>query len=332
MLNRKSNVSNVAIWGLNRIGDAVYTLPLIEALAARFGTVSVLTQSFLAPLYHRNGVMVEVVDGVRQGWRSLRHLRPDAVVLLHNAAKYAVAAWVARVPERIGYNKEYRKPFLTQWLPYPNTLIHRLEYNARLGDLLGVDARNILPSLRLEKEVCERVLSRYGLVNKRYVALVVGSIALSRRMPPWKFAQMAEQLAVSGYSSVIVGGDADRMLAQLVIQSSKVPIMDLTGQTLLDETIALFQSAAGVITNDTGPMHLAAATGVPVVTWFGPARVEEIAPPFDNVDLFVPELDCIGCLKEVCPLGHNKCLEVVSIEERVRALLKLMESAERSLV
>ena len=183
-------MSRLIFWGLNRIGDAVYTLPLLDTLTERFEVI-VFSRAFLAPLYAGRGIRVELVEGVREGWHILRHLRPDGVLLMHNAAKYALCSWAAGVPRRIGYNKEFRKPFLTDWLPYPYRLIHRLEYNARLGDLLGVDSRGRLPKIHVPSDAVKTTLMRFALPNQKYVAFIIGSIALSRRLPPEKFARMA---------------------------------------------------------------------------------------------------------------------------------------------
>ena len=316
-------MSRLIFWGLNRIGDAVYTLPLLDALAERFDVI-VFTRTFLAPIYMGREIRVELVESVREGWHALRRLHPDGVLLMYNAAKYALVSWAADVPRRIGYNKEFRKPFLTDWLPYPDRLIHRLEYNARLGDLLGVDSRGRLPKIHVLSEAVKATLTRFALLKQKYVVFIVGSIALSRRLPPEKFARMAEKVVDAGYVPVIVGGKADQVLAQEVMERSRVSVMDLTGQTSLAETQALFKGAAGVIANDTGPMHLAGAIGVPVVTWFGPANMEEIAPPFTNVDIYLPPLDCLGCLKERCPLGHNRCLTLVDENERAKRLLNML--------
>jgi lipopolysaccharide heptosyltransferase II len=320
----------IAIIGLKRIGDAIYTLPLIEALKqqSRAAEITLFTESQVAAIYQENPTIdkLVVLDKADFWWDTLSALKVgqfDICIVLHNAFKYALLPYLAYVPVRVGYVKEARGWMLTHKLPLSNRVIHRLEHNARLGDLLGVNARGLLPQIHFEEdaEKSQALLKHLGLVAGGYVVMVVGSISPTRRWFYDRFAAVVKRIAVElKLTVIIVGGSDDVEAGEIVMHLSGNFARNLAGRTSLRETIWLMRSAKAVVTNDTGPMHVASAIGIPVVTWFGAANEAEIAPPSPNTTILNAHVACSPCVKESC--HHDLiCLKAIT-PDMVMAALK----------
>ena len=320
----------IAILGLKRIGDAIYTLPLIEALKqqGKAAHITVFTEPQVAAIYEANPFIddVRVFRKADFWWSTLAALKAepfDVCIVLHNAFKYALLPFLARIPIRVGYIKEGRGGLLTHKLPLPTTVIHRLEHNARLGDLLDINARGILPQIYLADEEAQRsqdLLKHLGLVAGGYVVMVVGSISPTRRWFHDRFAEVVKRVAVElKLTVVIVGGPDDVEAGESVMHLSGGLARNLAGRTSLRETIWLMQSAKAMVTNDTGPMHVASAIGIPVVTWYGAANEDEIAPPSPNTTILNARVPCSPCVKETCANGLI-CLKGITPDMVMQAL------------
>lgn len=317
-------VRKVAILGLKRIGDAIYTLPLFEAIKARYpdAEIDVFTEPQVKDIYTANPFIAEVHAYSKKAfWSStlatLKSENYDVCIVLHNAFKYALLPFLARIPVRIGYRKELRGALLTHKIALPTGVTHRLEHNARLADFLDVQSRQILPRLYFssaEEQGLQALLERHALMSQGYVAFIVGSIAATRRWFPENFARVADLInAELGLKVVVLGGPEDVAIAEKVVNlcASETQILNLAGQTSLRETLLLFKEARAVVTNDTGPMHAASAIGVPVVTWFGAANEDEIAPPSPQTTILNAHVHCSPCVKETCPY-QLECLTAIT--------------------
>lgn len=322
--------AKIAILGLKRIGDAIYTLPLIEALKqqGKAGHITVFTEPQVAAIYEANPFVdeVQVFRKADFWWQTLAQLNSesfDTCIVLHNAFKYALLPFMARIPVRVGYIKEGRGWLLTHKLPLPTTVTHRLEHNALLGDLIGVDARGILPHIYLadeEQEKSQALLQHFGLVAGGYVVMVVGSISPTRRWFHDRFAEVVKRISVElKLTVIIVGGPDDVEAGESVMHLSGGLARNLAGRTSLRETIWLMQSAKAMVTNDTGPMHVASAIGIPTVTWYGAANEDEIAPPSPNTTILNARVPCSPCVKETCA-NDLICLKGITPEMVMQAL------------
>lgn len=318
------NVNKVVVLGLKRIGDAVYTLPVFEAIKSGFpaAQIDVITEPQVKDIYTANPYITHChVFSKQTLWSaSIAHIKQsdyDVCVVLHSALKYALIPFLARVPVRIGYINELRGGLLTHKLALPKAPIHRIEHNARLLDFLGVDMRPLLPKLYFsdqEQLQTEALLQKFQLNAQGYVVFIVGSIAQTRRWFPQNFAEAARRISAElGLRVLILGGPDDVGIANNVMAhcGDEVAILNLAGKTALRETLLFMQAAKAVVSNDTGPMHAASAIGVPVITWFGAANEAEIAPPSPNTRLLNAHVPCSPCVKESCPY-QLECLTAIT--------------------
>ncbi len=286
-------MKKVAVIGLNRIGDAVYTLPLIEATGNKYA-VDIFTQPHIKDIYVENPFIKNIFNYQKNiFWSStLKTLKAnnyEICIILHNSFKYALLPFLAKIPVRIGYQKELRGWMLTSSITLPKKVIHRMEHNKILGELVGIKTTNILPKIFFSKDELTKttnILKTHNLIANNYVAFIVGSNAVSRRWSPKNFAKVAEQLIKQYNINIcILGAKDDFMLGEKVLSKftgNKSYIKNLAGKTSLRETMYIFKESIGLITNDTGPMHIASTMGIPVITWFGPTIENEVGPPSKN--------------------------------------------------
>lgn len=322
-----NRMKKVAVLGLNRIGDAIYILPVFETFFKAYSDtqVDVFTPSQVRDIYIGNPYINQVYAyPKKQFWKAtLAQLKADhydECVVLHNGFKYALLPFLAGIPVRVGYEKELRSFLLTRHRSLPKKLIHRLEHNAQILDLLDLDMRGILPRIYLEEadeQSVQRLLLESDLKPKQFIAFIVGSIAQTRRWFPENFAAVIDQLYQKyQLPSVILGGPDDVKIAKKIYSlcDEKTPVTVLAGNTSLRETMQLFSQSLAVVSNDTGPMHVASALGCEVVTWFGAASEDEIAPPSPKTTILNAHVSCGPCVKEVCPEKTLECLHKITPE------------------
>jgi heptosyltransferase-2 len=215
---------------------------------------------------------------------TIRRRRPQAVLLLPNSFRSAVTARLSGAPIRIGYRRDGRGILLTHGLlpersdrPTP-----AIEYYARLGAFaLGVES--IEPRMELavsdeESAAAEALLSD---VDGPFALLVPGASKREKRWPPERFAQVANALRGSrGLRCVITGTPAERPILGAVTAAVRGAVVDLSRRgATLGSLKAVVQRAALMVTNDTGPRHIAAAFGTPTVSLFGPTDPRWTALP-----------------------------------------------------
>ncbi|NPA71629.1 MAG: lipopolysaccharide heptosyltransferase II [Gammaproteobacteria bacterium] len=326
-------MKNIAVIGLKRIGDAIYTLQTFEALKRSYpeAKIIVFTESQVANIYEGNPFIDQIVSlSKKQFWKTtLQELKQghyDLCIVNHNAFKYALLPFLAKVPMRIGFNKEARSFLLTHSRDLPTGVTHRLEHNALILDLIGLESRDLLPRIYLTEQddlAVSKLFQTFGLKDAQYICFIVGSIAATRRWFPENFARVIDLISEKyGLKCVILGGPDDVEIAELV--SSKVScaesVLNLAGKTTLRGTMQLFSKSVAVISNDTGPMHVASALGCQVVTWFGAANELEIAPPSASTTILNTHVSCGPCVKETCPTGTLKCLHEITPEMVVSTL------------
>ena len=328
-------------------GDSLLTLPLARELKALAPEcrVSVLTLPQSAELF-RSPYVDEVIPddkrGVSRGlgglWRLARDLRRqgfDLALIPHRSLRSALLAWLAAIPRRIGFETSVGRCFLTDAVPFV-WLMHDLERNlALLGPLKpGLRPRED-ESLYVAKDsmALEAVNSRLrasGIgAQERVIGMHPGSVWPTKRWLPERFAQLASRLRAEGLPVVLVGGQADAALCAAIARDSGV--LDWSGRTDLAQLKALMGRLALFVTNDSGPMHLATASGVATLAIFGPTTRELGFFPYGAGHRVVEkELACRPCSlhgTKTCPRGHFLCMRLITVDEVFAQASAMLSSA-----
>lgn len=319
----------------NWIGDAVMSLPALREIRRvhEGWEIVLLARAAIAELYSREGIADRMMPfddkGIHAGpvgrWRLSRELRAERferAIILPNSFDAAVPPWLARIPERIGYDRYRRKPLLTNApkLPKPGEAqkherFYYLELLLRAG---MIDRIPDCPEIRFASVVeAKKAGNEYwalkGEAGTRWVGVSPGAAnSKAKQWAPERFAEAADTVAKSLGAKVVVFGTASESdIGDSVLQKVSVGGYNLAGKTSAREFIDLTACCDVLLTNDSGGMHVAAALGVPTVAIFGPT--DEVATgPSSKTALVIREpVECSPCLLKVCPIDH-RCMERVS--------------------
>jgi heptosyltransferase-2 len=322
----------------NWIGDSVMSLPFLRALrrARPAGRIAVLARPGPAAIYgaEGSGDVVLTRSSFLHDAGAARAARPDEAWLLPNSFRAALLAFVSGARRRIGYATDRRAWLLTDALPVPAGTGHQLRDYDALLEAAGVTPDLDPPRLAVPEAAAlraERALEAAGLSPDAGLLLLCpgSAFAPTKRWPADRYAALAEAVSGRGFSSAIVIGPGERELGARVAAGA-APRVPVLGEDLDPaELAALLARARVVVANDSGPMHLAAAVGTPVVAFFGPTDPGRTAPsgaPSRILDRYV---FCSPCFRTKCPYGHE-CMREISVEDAVRAVEELTGAERRS--
>lgn len=301
------------------LGDVLCAEPLVRATAARFeGPVDFLTSPGGAQMLIGHPDLRQVLVFEKRGkdkglgglLRLARQLRGSAyarVICSHRSWRTAFLLRLAGIPERVGYANASGAWLYSERIPYPAEL-HEVERNLALVGGGAWERPRLFPSLE-EQERAVALTPQSG-----FVAVAPGSIWATKRWPKEHFGKLLLSLLDRGERVVLLGGPDDEALAEEITrQSGGGPgLLNLVGLTNLRESYAVLERAACLVTNDSAPMHMGVAAGIPVIALycstvpsfgFGPRGDQDVV-------LEVGDLDCRPCGihgHPVCPKQHFRC-------------------------
>ena len=324
----------------NWLGDVVLALPVLES-AAREPAVFVGPEALRELLEPRFPSVRYLAAGRDRRWGPLgdiRQAKPRAALLLTDSLSSAILMWRAGVPERIGYDAEWRGVLLTKRVARAGAArsISRTAEYVRLARAAGLGEVPSIPSLRVLPEEAERaavLLARCGVGGANYFVIAPGaSYGPAKQWRPERFVHAASEIARrTGRALAVVGAAEDRSATAAVVQGARragARSIDLAGTTRLGELVGLLARADAVLSNDSGVMHLAAALKRPTVAIFGstsPVWTSAAVPWVANLYAAYP---CSPCYRRTCPIGYG-CLHSIAPAKAAAALERLV-SGERA--
>ena len=319
------------------LGDVVDAVPVAVALKEAFPAVEVhwlAGRPYAELLAAQPSVdRVLVFDRRRWGgwgfwrhrveWRTLvRQLREagyDVAIDLQGLARSALLTRASGAPARVGLSsaRECARLAYTVTVGPREPEVHAVDRYLQVLRALGVappgEARF---GLAVPQEAGEQVEARLAAeaVSGRFVCLAPGARWESKRWPVERFAELGARLAeAQGVEVVVVGAEEDRALARVIAERVGPTARDWTGRTTLVELAALLERSALVVTNDSGPMHLAAALGTPLVALFGPTNPVRTGPYSPRAVVVTSAAHCAPCYRRRC--DRLVCLEEVRVED-----------------
>jgi lipopolysaccharide heptosyltransferase II len=346
-----AGIQRLLVVRLDALGDLLMTTPAIHAFReANPGLrISLLTSPSGAAL----GPYLEDVDEIipyEAPWMKataprdsapdfaiierLRSGRFDAAVLFtvysQNPLPAALLCFLAEIPRRLAYCRENPYQLLTDWAKElePESLIrHEVQRHLDLAETVVPapwDQRMRFAVQPADRERVIELLAETGLDNTRaWVAVHPGATAPSRRYPPENYARMLALLAAEGVQAVLTGSADEAEANAAIIRLAGCPAVSLAGRLSLGELGALLALAPVVISNNTGPAHLAAAVGTPVVDLYALTNPQHTPWGVPNVSL-AWDVPCRFCYRSICPEGHHDCLRRVQPEWVAQAVLGLL--------
>jgi heptosyltransferase-2 len=335
----RTNITRIVVRSPNWLGDAVLALPAIAAVRRAFAhaSLAIAAPPSIAPLFEEetSARQDEIVTLAGKGdAASLRDGSFDAALLLPNSFR---SAWIARrsaIPERWGYAGPFRGRLLTRAVRRPSTRkLHQADYYRALVRELAIDAADELPLVRPRPSTVERAqaaLEREAIGNGvPLVGFAPGAAyGHAKRWPPRRVAEVIARLAHErGAACVLVGAAGDREAGR-EIESALPPdvrTVNLIGRTDLRLLVGLLARCRAFVSNDSGAMHLAAATGLPVTAIFGPTD-ERVTAPLGDHDLMIHQVFCRPCMLRDCPIDH-RCMKGITVDAVFTAVVRRLDAA-----
>jgi heptosyltransferase-2 len=341
-------MSKVLVRATNWLGDAVMSLPAIRTVREVFphAHIAVVARPWVADLYAREAAIDRVIPyTVQSGLRSkrefaarLRVQRFDGAILLQNAFDAALVAWLAEIPERIGYNRDARGFLLTQRIrvPEPGEIPrHERFYYLELLRRAGMIERfPRTEAIRLGGIDAARESGGAHLSARNIAAPVIGispgaAYGNAKRWLPERFAEVARRCQASAASVLVFGSQSERPLCEEVIaalRGSGMETRNLAGETTLREFIDLAAVCRLFLTNDSGAMHVASALGVPTVAVFGATDDTTTGPTGALARVVREHAECSPCLLRECPIDH-RCMTRVTADRVASVAQELLEES-----
>jgi heptosyltransferase II len=340
----------ILVRATNWVGDAVMSLPALHALRAAHPRAHIAIQArpWVADVYSREPFCDQILlQQGKGGWhdfgtkwqlvKQLRKHRFDMAILLQNAFESAAMVAAAGIRRRIGYNRDGRGLLLTDAVTPPkkgdlpdHQRFYYLELlkRARVIEDYSADSPIHLSSASLAAQAGRRTLEKKGIPLPLVGVSPGAAYGGAKRWLPERFAESAAQLARElGGGVVIFGAGNEADVCQQVDQALTergVAHWNFAGQTSLAEFIELAANCTVFLSNDSGPMHLVSALGLPLVTVFGATDHVATGPTSAMAKIVREPVDCAPCLLRECPIDH-RCMTRVSSDRVTETALQLLQ-------
>ncbi|MCA8942970.1 MAG: lipopolysaccharide heptosyltransferase II, partial [Planctomycetes bacterium] len=340
----------------NWVGDFVMATAAFERLRAGFPNARIVVgaRPHLLELasgsdWFDDAIPTKKAKGLRGLWDQVKELRRehfDLAVVLPNSPETGLIPFLARIPIRLGY-RQGRPLLMNRGLRAPRNrgLFERHgprrvpepmpEYYARLLDRLDIPPGRegtVLYVNDAERAAVERWLTERDLGSGRRLLLLTAGAAYgaSKLWPPEHFIEFARRVRERhpDVEPVFLAGPAEVEMAESL--ASAAGCTAATRPVLsLGELKALVERSVGMVTTDTGPRHLSVALGKPTVCMFGSSDPRYTNYSLGRSILIRKDLECSPCQRKVCPLGHNDCMRLITVDEvlEARERMRLPERA-----
>ncbi|HMK42831.1 MAG TPA: lipopolysaccharide heptosyltransferase II [Dissulfurispiraceae bacterium] len=320
----------ILIRGVNWIGDAVMTLPAIRAVRRAYpkAYIAVLAKPSVAPVYEHLPGIDEVIlqydyhEGLWGRIKMAMELRKkhfSTAILLQNAFGAALTAFLAGIPERIGYDRDGRGFLLTKAIPYHNEdmAMHHIKYYLHLLNRAGMPAEYERPALVITLQEHLKARKRLAGPPRPLLGLNPGATyGSAKRWYPDRFAEVGNWfIRTTGGSVVIFGSKTEEDIALEIDEDIPDHKLCVAGHTTIRDLMALLAECDALVTNDSGPMHLANAIGTPLVAIFGSTQPALTGPLGDGVRVLDADVSCSPCFERTCPQKDLKCMTTVTADE-----------------
>jgi heptosyltransferase-2 len=332
---------------LDRLGDVVLSTPVPQALREQFphAFIALMVRPACRELVQGHPAIDEVLvydkDGRHHGVRAtirfargLARYEFDTAIVLHPSNRSHWIPWLAGIPVRIGYDRKGGW-LLTHRLPHrkqegrKHEALYSLELLRGLGIAAPAELRPIVPVQPDAAARIERWLADGSVrPDEAIVAVHPSASCVSKRWMPERFAAVADRLITEQRVRVaLVAGPEDVGCAREVVRVMRQPVLDLAGRLGVGELAALLARCRLLISNDSGPVHVAAAVGTPVVAIFG-RNQQGLSPlrwgPLGEGHIILhKEVGCVTCLAHRCDIGFL-CLTSLSEDEVYRAAVSIL--------
>jgi heptosyltransferase-1 len=311
------------------LGDVIHALPVLRLLRRHLPHAEVhwWIDRRLAPLLDGDPDLASIIPFDRKGWLSLaswrrlldtihglRNQQFDWVIDLQGLARSAGMAWLANGKLTVGLDttREGARGFYDLAVRRASWDTHAVDWYLAVLARLGVPVDREFSWMPPRQEAWEKIRACWPVDARRWILLQPGARWQNKRWPAPHFVALAKQLSQSHpeYHFAVMGGGEDKPLGAEISGSLPGRCLDLTGALSLPEMVEWIRAGELMVTNDTGPMHVAAALGKPLVALFGPTEPARTGPYGQVRNALQLRLPCVPCMRQHCWNPERmECLE-----------------------
>jgi heptosyltransferase I len=327
------------------LGDVVHAIPVLRLLKLHLPQSEIYwwLEAGLVPLLKDDPDLAGIIPFHRKRWaapqrwpeiyssvREMRRRRFDWAIDLQGLARSGVFTWLANAQLNVGLgdHREGAQAAYDLLTPSARPGMHAVDRYLSVLPTLGVPVHSNFTWLPDRPLVAAQVQEKWNPGTARWVTLLPGARWMNKRWPVQNFVEVARRLisTVPDLKIAILGSRDDQALGHEISRAGGERCLDLTGKTSLPEMIEWIRISELVITNDTGPMHVAAALKRPIIALFGPTDPDDTGPYGQRHNVIqVTDLPCVPCLKDYCsfkePLACLHGIAQSTVYERARETL-----------
>ena len=332
---------------LDRLGDVVLSTPVLTALRGQFphAFIAMMVRDACRDAVQGHPALDELIVYEKEGahrsaWATIRFARAlrrydfDTALVLHPSNRSHWLPWLARIPVRIGYDRKAGR-LLTHRLPHRKQegAKHEAVYTLQMLRVFGITPGEPKPVIVVQEAAASRAeaLLREASITPEepLIAVHPSASCVSKRWMPERFAQVADRLTMErGARICVIAGEADARYAEHMTQAMHQPALNLAGRLSVAETAAVLKRCRLLISNDSGPVHVAAAVGTPVVDIFGRNQAglspQRWGPLGEGHVVLHKEVGCVTCLAHECDIKFL-CLTSLTADEVYQAAVSVLE-------
>lgn len=330
------------------LGDVIHALPVLRLIKQHHPGSEIYwwIEKNLAPLLADDPDLAGVIHFQRKRWTSpwrwdelahsiatIRRHQFDWVIDLQSLFRSGAVAWLANGGYTIGLDdpREGARGFYDIAVPRRTPETHAVDWYLDVLPRLGVPVHQNFAWLPERPAVAQQIRERWPEDGGRWIALQPGARWLNKRWPVAHFSALVAELSRTHPDArfAILGGSDDKQLGDAIAHTSPQRCVNLAGQTSLHSMIEWLRRCELLVTNDTGPMHIAAALRRPVIALFGPTSPQRTGPYGQIARAMQHPLPCAPCMKDKCANARElECLTSISpvaVAARVSAMLNAVE-------
>jgi len=340
----------ILIVKMSAIGDVIHTLPAANALREHFPSAHItwLVEEAASGIVKSHEAVDRVLVLKRERWlkglagtsclesvkgifrfaKELRDTTYDWVIDFQGLLKSAMMVSLCRGKRKVGYNKtrEFSYIVLNDRMPPFDMDKHAIFRYLNLIQHLGVNTRGIrfnIPIGETERSNVRSMLRQKGWDAQSVISINPVAKWDTKLWPAENFSRLADMLIEGlGCFVIFTGNKADKKEITKIISKMQNTCIDLSGQTDLKELAALYDMSRCMVSTDTGPMHLAAAVGTPVVALFGPTAPWRTGPFGEGHEVLRTGLSCSPCFKKTC--DSVACMKHIAVEQAFGAVSRVL--------
>lgn len=320
------------------LGDVIHSLPFLKAIRDTFQDIHiewVITKN-LKEILEGHPLVNKLIIFDKDSWKSLKHLPKtikeaaeliktlraeyyDMVIDLQGLLRSGFITFLAPSSLKIGFKhaREGSRLFYNKKVSV-NGALHAVDKCLEVAKVVGAKIEKVEFPLYIDDLARKKIKNLIGDISE-YIVIIPSARWETKKWPPENFGTLISKLPVP---CVITGSNADKQTIQHVMASSRGKGINLCGKTSMKELIALIAGAKAVVNNDSGPMHIGAALGVPVIALFGPTDPKKTGPygwseirteqENKNLKVIKTSVSCSPCFKKKCK--EPLCMSGISVE------------------